>query len=103
VGLALAPGAPAYIVAFAAASLVQAALLPATNTLIATNVSRERRGTAFGVASSAQALAFMVGPMAATAFAAWSLSTGFAVVGVLFVAMAVVLGKWLREPRIVDA
>jgi DHA1 family multidrug resistance protein-like MFS transporter len=103
VGLALAPGAPAYIVAFAAASLVQAALLPATNTLIATNVSRERRGTAFGVASSAQALAFMVGPMAATAFAAWSLSTGFAVVGVLFVAMAVVLAKWLREPQIVDA
>ena len=99
-GLALAPSALPYIVAFAAASLVQAALLPATNTLIATNVDRDRRGTAFGVASSAQAAAFMVGPMAATAFAAWSLATGFVVIGVLFVAMGAVLGRWLREPQV---
>jgi DHA1 family multidrug resistance protein-like MFS transporter len=101
-GLALAPEAATYIVAFSAASLMQAALLPATNTLIATNVGRDRRGTAFGIASSAQALAFMVGPMAAAAFAAWSLSTGFAVVGALFVLMALVLGRWLREPRLED-
>jgi DHA1 family multidrug resistance protein-like MFS transporter len=98
VGLALAPEAVSYIAAFSAASLAQAALLPAANTLIATNVGRERRGTAFGVASSAQALAFMVGPMAAAGFAAWSLSTGFVVVGALFVGMALVLGRWLREP-----
>lgn len=100
VGLAVAPGAATYIVAFAAASLVQAALIPATNTLIATNVGRDRRGTAFGVASSAQAMAFMVGPMSATAFAAWSLPSGFLIVGVLFVGAAVVVGRWLREPAI---
>jgi DHA1 family multidrug resistance protein-like MFS transporter len=101
-GLALAPGAGTYIAAFAAASLMQAALLPATNTLIATNVGRDRRGTAFGVASSAQALAFMVGPMSATAFAAWSLSTGFLVVGGLFLVTALVMGRWVREPAIVE-
>ncbi len=102
-GLAVAPGAGTYIAAFAAASLIQAALIPATNTLIATNVGRERRGTAFGVASSAQAMAFMVGPMSATVFAAWSLPAGFLIVGGLFVVAALVLGKWLREPAIADS
>ncbi|MGD9933570.1 MAG: MFS transporter [Dehalococcoidia bacterium] len=98
VGLAAAPGAGTYIAAFAAASLIQAALIPATNTLIATNVGRERRGTAFGVASSAQAMAFMVGPMSATLFAAWSLPAGFLIVGGLFVAAGLVVARWLREP-----
>ncbi|MCA9831692.1 MAG: MFS transporter [Dehalococcoidia bacterium] len=102
-GLAVAPGAGTYIAAFAAASLIQAALIPATNTLIATNVGRERRGTAFGVASSAQAMAFMAGPMSATVFAAWSLPAGFLIVGGLFVVAALVLGKWLREPAIADS
>jgi hypothetical protein len=37
--------------------------------------------------------------MAAAGFAAWSLSTGFLVVGALFVGMALVLGRWLREPQ----
>ena len=100
VGLAVAPGAGTYIAAFAAASLIQAALIPATNTLIATNVGRERRGTAFGVASSAQAMAFMVGPMSATVFAAWSLPAGFLIVGGLFVAAGLVVARWLREPSI---
>jgi DHA1 family multidrug resistance protein-like MFS transporter len=102
VGLAAAPEAATYIAAFAAASLMQAALLPATNTLIATNVGRERRGTAFGVASSAQALAFMAGPMGATAFAAWHLEAGFLLVGACFVVASLVLGKWLREPRLLE-
>lgn len=101
-GLALAPEAWSYIAAFGAASLIQAALIPATNTLIATNVGRERRGTAFGVASSAQAMAFMAGPMAATAFAAWWLEAGFAIVGLLFLAAALVVVRFLREPDIQD-
>jgi DHA1 family multidrug resistance protein-like MFS transporter len=100
-GLAIAPEAATYIVAFSAASLVQAALIPATNALIAMNVGRDRRGTAFGVASSAQALAFMVGPMSATVFAAWSLSSGFIIVGVIFLLMALAVAKWLKEPKVV--
>jgi hypothetical protein len=32
-------------------------MMPATNTMIALNVSRDRRGTAFGIGSAAQALA----------------------------------------------
>src|SRR5690606_11977781 len=70
--LAVSPGVAMYVVAFSAISLLQAAMLPPSNTLIASNVPRSRRGTAFGLAGSAQALAFIVGPMAAAWAAAVS-------------------------------
>lgn len=97
--LALAPAVALYVVAFSAISLLQAAMLPASNTLIASNVPRERRGTAFGLAGSAQALAFIAGPMAAAWFAAVSMTLGFVVLGGLFLAMGMALLWWLREPR----
>ena len=98
--LALSPIVTAYIVAFCAISLIQAAMLPASNTLIASNVPRHRRGTAFGLAGSAQALAFIVGPMAAAWFAAVSMTMGFAVLGGLFLAMGAVMALRMREPRL---
>jgi len=101
--LAVSPGVTAFIVSFAAISLLQAAMLPASNTLIASNVPRERRGTAFGLAGSAQALAFMVGPMAAAWFAATSMNVGFVILAGLFMAMAAVLAAKLRDPGTSDA
>jgi len=101
--LAVSPGVTAFIVSFAAISLLQAAMLPASNTLIASNVPRERRGTAFGLAGSAQALAFMVGPMAAAWFAATSMNVGFVILAGLFIAMATVLAAKLRDPGTGDA
>ena len=71
--------------------------MPATNTLIALNVSRERRGTAFGIGSAAQAVAFMVGPMAAAMFATISLKAGFATVGVLLHGLAALVAFAVRE------
>jgi DHA1 family multidrug resistance protein-like MFS transporter len=88
-----------YIFAFSLISLLRAAMIPASNTLIAASVSRERRGTAFGVASSAQAIAFMVGPMGAALFAAVSLDLGFAIIGGIFIGLAVLLLAFLREPK----
>jgi MFS family permease len=96
--LAASGNVPLYIVAFALVSLVQASILPSSNTLIASSVPRHRRGTAFGLASSAQAIAFMVGPGTAAAFAAVSLRLGYAAVGAAFVAMAALLWLALREP-----
>ncbi len=102
--LAASPGVVAYVVAFSAISLLQAAMLPASNTLIASNVPRERRGTAFGLAGSAQALAFIAGPMAAAWFAAVSMTMGFVVLGGLFLAMGALMAWRMREPRFgVDA
>jgi MFS family permease len=88
---------PLYVFAFALISLLQAAMIPATNTLIASNAPRARRGTAFGLAGSAQALAFMVGPMGAALFTAISLNLGFVVIGVLFLALALLLTLALVE------
>lgn len=95
--LALAPNVGIYVAVFAVASLLQAAVLPATNTLIAANVPRNRRGTAFGIASSAQALAFMAGPMGAAVIAAFSLGWGYVALGALM-AMAGLAALRVREP-----
>ena len=91
---------PLYITGFALISLLQAAMIPATNTLIAANVSRSRRGTAFGIASSAQALAFIIGPMGAALFAAISLQFGFVVIAGVFLGLALLLFVALREPNL---
>lgn len=89
---------PSYVLFFVLISLVQAAMVPATNSLIAANVPRSRRGTAFGWAGSAQALAFVAGPMGAALFAAISLDLGFAVLAAMLVAMAAAL-LLLKEPQ----
>jgi MFS family permease len=91
---------PLYVTAFALISLLQAAMVPACNTLIASNVSRGRRGTAFGIASSAQAVSFMVGPLFATVFTALSLHLGFIVLGGVFAALAALLAVAMREPEV---
>jgi MFS transporter, DHA1 family, multidrug resistance protein len=100
--LAFSPGVAVFVIWFSVISLLQAAMLPATNTLIASNVSRDRRGTAFGLASSAQAIAFMVGPMTAAGFAAWSMDLGFIVVGACFLVLGVFVYFKLKEPQFAE-
>ena len=96
--LAVARVPSSFIAAFALLALLQATMVPATNALIAGNVSRERRGTAFGIAGSAQALSFLVGPMAAAGFAATSLSLGYVVLALLLLLLCALLFMRLREP-----
>ena len=96
--LALSTSVWLYVLAFTVASFLNASMMPATNTMIALNVSRERRGTAFGIGSAAQAIAFMVGPMSAAMFATVSLKAGFVTVSILFVALAVLVAFAVREP-----
>jgi len=100
--IATSPQVVAFIAWFSLISLLQAAMLPASNTLIASNVHRDRRGTAFGIAGSAQALAFIAGSMAAAWFAAISMNLGFLILGGLFVVMGAMLLVWLREPNLDD-
>ena len=98
--LALSHSVWLFVLAFTLASFLNASMMPATNTMIALNVSRERRGTAFGIGSAAQAIAFMVGPMSAAMFATVSLKAGFATVSVLFVALAALVAFAVREPPV---
>ncbi|HEU0074350.1 MAG TPA: MFS transporter [Dehalococcoidia bacterium] len=97
--VAFANGVPVYILGFLTIFLVVSAMVPALNTLIAANVRRSRRGTAFGVAGTVQALAFGVGPLAGAFFAAVSLDAGFFTVALLFLAVGFVLFTWVREPQ----
>ncbi|MBE0622142.1 MAG: MFS transporter [Burkholderiales bacterium] len=98
--LALAGSVWLFVLAFTLASFLNASMMPATNTMIALNVSRERRGTAFGIGSAAQAVAFMVGPMGAAMFAKFSLKAGFVTVGVLMLALAALVAFAVREPPV---
>jgi len=100
IALGLAGSVAVFIAAYGAASLARGAMLPATNTVIAAAVPPERRGTAFGIASSVQALAFIVGPMSAAAFSLVSLSLGFVALGVPLAAIAAVVFLALREPDV---
>ena len=97
--VALAGTVAAYILGFLLIFLAISAMVPALNTLIAANVRRSRRGTAFGVAGTFQALAFGVGPLAGAFFAAFSLDAGFLTVAMLFLAVGFVLFSWVRAPQ----
>ena len=98
--LALSNSVWLFVLAFTLASFLNASMMPATNTMIALNVSRDRRGTAFGIGSAAQAIAFMVGPMGAAMFARFSLKAGFATIGVLLLALAALVALTVREPPV---
>jgi len=94
--LAVADAVPLFIAGFALISLMQGALVPGTNTILATAVPRERRGTLFGLVATAQAFAFMVGPLAAAVFATVSFALGYALMAVVFVVLAVLVHVTLR-------
>lgn len=99
--LLLAAGSSAgfFVIAFALSALLHATLYPLSNTLIALNSDRDRRGTAFGLATGAQALALIGGPMGAALIAATSLTAGFVAISVLLVGLSLLLALRLREPR----
>lgn len=96
--LALAGATATYILGFVVIAMVLSAMTPATNTLIAGNTTRSRRGTAFGLAGSAQAVSSMIGPAGAALFAVVSLDLGFALLALVLLAVALVLAAALREP-----
>ena len=98
--LALSGSVWLFVLAFTLASFLNASMMPATNTMIALNVARDRRGTAFGIGSAAQAIAFMVGPMGAAMFATFSLKAGFATIGGVMLALAALVAFAVREPPV---
>jgi len=96
--LARSRAVPVYVLALGFIFVAQGAMIPSTNTLIAASVSPAWRGTAFGVASSFQAAAFGVGPLATAWFATFSLFAAFLAVGALFLIAAAAIFFGLEEP-----
>lgn len=94
--LARAGTVPMYVVWFALVEAAHGTMIPSTNALIAMSVRPERRGTAFGIASSVQAAAFGVGPTVAAITAKYSLSASFLVVAAMFAVAALVVLLFLR-------
>ncbi len=97
-GLAVSDTVPLFVIALTLGGLLNAAMFPPTNTLIALHSDKSRRGTAFGLASSAQALAFVCGPVTAAVLAATSFTVGFVVIGGAMILLAVMIGVLVREP-----
>ena len=95
--LAVTDSVPLFVLGFLIIALVVSALVPAINTHIASSVTRSRRGTGFGIAATAQALSFGIGPGAGALFAAVSLDLGYAVTGALFLALGLVMFSAIRE------
>ena len=98
--LAASDTVPLFVIALTLGGLLNAAMFPPTNTLIALHSDKSRRGTAFGLASSAQALAFVLGPVTAAVLAATSFTIGFAVIGGVMLLLAVMIGVLVREPAV---
>jgi len=101
--MAASGGVTLYIAAFIVISLLEAAMIPVTSTLIAMNVTASRRGTAFGLVTAARAIALSAGPGGAALMTATSLRTGLVVIAVLFVGLAVLIRTALREGALVSA
>lgn len=101
--LVLTNGVPMYIAGFVTVSLVISVMVPAINTLIASSVTRSRRGTGFGIAATVQALSFAVGPGSAALFVSVSLNAGFGVVCLIFLSLGVVLFSAVREAKAASA
>lgn len=88
----------AFLLGFVIITMLQSAMIPTINMLIAGNVPRARRGTGFGIATSAQAMSFAAGPLGAAAFAATSLDGGFLGMGAAMLATAFLIFVALKEP-----
>jgi len=88
-----------YTLWFTVAAVVEGTIIPATNTLIASSVPLDLRGTAFGLAASIQATGFIVGPLAAALFARFSLRAGFVAVALAFLASAALVAICLKPIR----
>lgn len=85
---------------FAVAAVVEGTIIPSTNTLIASSVPLDLRGTAFGLAASIQAIGFIVGPLAAALFARFSLRAGFVTVAIAFLAGATLVTLCLKPSQL---
>jgi MFS family permease len=82
-----------------AVGLFQGAMVPGTNALIAASTPEGKQGSAFGLASSMQSLALLIGPLAGGAVAGIAgIEAVYAVIGVILLGAAVFGFFAIREP-----
>ena len=80
--------------------LISGGASPAMNAMIGSNVSSDMYGRAFGLTTSAMCLGFALGPLTGGLMASVvGLRWPFVVMGVLQLASAVLIWRWVRPRR----
>jgi DHA1 family multidrug resistance protein-like MFS transporter len=97
---ALATSAEQLLLWRAIQGVFMAGMMPTANALLAQSTPAERRGTVFGIASSAQAGGRSVGPVVGAASAnAWGLSSAYWVTASVFSVIAMMVAVLVRNKK----
>ncbi|MDZ7728915.1 MAG: MFS transporter [Dehalococcoidia bacterium] len=98
--VALAGGFTTFVLFLGGVGLFQGAMVPGTNALIAAATPEGKHGSAFGLASSMQSLALLIGPLAGGGVAGlFGIEAVYVVIGVILVGAAVLAFMSLHEPE----
>ena len=91
----------AFFLFFGAVGLFQGAMVPGTNALIAASTPDGKQGSAFGLASSMQSLALLVGPLAGGATGGLlGIRAVYVVIAAVLILAALAARPFLREPEV---
>ena len=97
---AIAANVPTLLLLIGVVGLFSGAMLPTANALLEQAAPPGRQAATFGVAGSAMALAFAVGPLTGGAVAAGAgVPTSFVVIGAITLAVGVAVLALVREPE----
>ena len=99
--VALAGGLVSFALLLGAVGLFQGAMVPGTSALIAAAAPEGKHGSTFGMASSMQSLALMLGPLGGSAVAGLQgIGAVYVVIGVFLVFAGVGCFALIREPEV---
>ena len=98
--VALAGGLVSFALLLGAVGLFQGAMVPGTSALIAASAPQGKHGSTFGMASSMQSLALMLGPLGGGFVTGqWGIEAVYVVIGVLVVLAGLACFLFVREPK----
>ena len=98
--VALAGGLVSFALLLGAVGLFQGAMVPGTSTLIAASAPEGKQGSTFGMASSMQSLALMLGPLGGGYVTGVSgINSVYVVIGVVIAAAGLACLVFVREPK----
>jgi MFS family permease len=98
--VALADGFVSFALLLGLVGLFQGAMVPGTSALIAASAPEGKHGSTFGMASSMQSLALMLGPLGGGLVTAQAgIEAVYVVIGVVVTAAGIACLLFVREPR----
>ena len=90
-----------FLLFFGAVGLFQGAMVPGTNALIAASTPDGKQGSAFGLASSMQSMALLVGPLAGGLVGGFlGINAVYLIIGLVLIGAGVAGRALIREPEL---